>query len=185
MDILHRYTGTVLYSAVDVTDIKSAVLAAIASRANLRYANLRYANLRGANLSGANLSGATLSDANLSDANLSGANLSGANLSGANLSWANLSGANLSGATLSDANLSGANLSGANQYVLRIQGSRHQINVIDDDVRIGCKRQSIAEWLVNFEEIGKAESYTDAQIAEYGLHLRHIAAVLELRKGGQ
>jgi len=93
-------------------------------------------------------------------------------------------------AVLSDADLRGAVLrdavlSGAKQYVLRIQGSCHEINAIDDDVRVGCVRQTLAEWLLNFEAIGKREHYTTEQIAEYCLHLKHIAAVLELHKKEQ
>ena len=118
IDILHRRTGTVLYSG-DHDDHGAAILAAIKSRANLRGAdlsgaNLRRANLRRANLSGANLSGADLSFADLSFADLSGADLSFADLSGADLSGADLSGAYLSGAYLSRADLSGANLRRAN-----------------------------------------------------------------------
>jgi hypothetical protein len=148
--------------------------------ANLSDANLSGANLRGANLRGANLRGANLSDADLSGANLIGANLRGANLSDANLRGANLIGANLRGANLSDADLRGANLSDALQRIVVIHGSRNVIVAIDGDVRIGCERHVIAEWLEQFEAIGQKQGYTPEQIAEYGLHLRHIAAVLAL-----
>jgi hypothetical protein len=67
-------------------------------------------------------SGADLSRANLSGADLSGADLSGANLRYADLRGANLSGANLSGADLRGANLSGANLSGADCQETRWPG---------------------------------------------------------------
>ena len=81
IEILHRYTKSVLYKSEKAITIRDAVLEASG------------ANLYGANLSGADLSGANLSGADLSGANLYGANLSGADLSGANLSRANLSGA--------------------------------------------------------------------------------------------
>jgi hypothetical protein len=123
-----------------------------------------------------------LSGANLSEANLSGANLSGANLRWANLSGANLSEANLSEANLSEANLSGANLSGAKQAVIRIQGSRHEINAIDADVRIGCMRHPLTQWLLHFDKIGNTEWYTGAEIAEYHAYLVAIQAVLAARK---
>ena len=113
--------------------------------------------------------------ADLSDADLRGANLRGANLSDANLSDANLSDANLRGA-----NLIGANLRDALQRIVVIHGSRNVIVAIDGDVRIGCERHVIAEWLEQFEAIGQKQGYTPEQIAEYGLHLRHIAAVLAL-----
>ena len=138
--------------------------------------------LLGANLSGADLRGADLSGANLSGANLSGADLRGADLSGADLHWANLSGANLRGANLSGANLRGAGLL-ARQYVCQIHASRHAIVAIDDDVRIGCRRRPLAEWLETFEPVGRENGYTEAEIAEYGGWLRQIAAVLAARRG--
>jgi hypothetical protein len=78
------------------------------------------------------------------------------------------------------ANLRGANLSDALQRIVVIHGSRNVIVAIDGDVRIGCERHVIAEWLEQFEAIGQKQGYTPEQIAEYGLHLRHIAAVLAL-----
>jgi hypothetical protein len=93
VDILHRWTRTVLYHSEDAADVCAAVIAARESGADLR----------GANLGGADLRGANLRDANLGDANLRGADLRGANL------WD----ANLGGADLRDANLGGANLGGA------------------------------------------------------------------------
>ena len=138
---------------------------------------LREANLRGADLSGADLSWADLSWADLSEANLSEANLSGADLREADLSWADLSEANLSGADLSGANLL------ARQYVCQIHASRHAIVVIDDDVRIGCERKALAEWLETYEAVGRQNGYTEAEIAEYGGWLRQIAAVLAARRG--
>jgi len=77
-DILNRWTGAVVYHAVDATDISGAALAAIAENANLRYANLEGANLEGADLEGADLEGANLEGANLEGANLRYANLRGA-----------------------------------------------------------------------------------------------------------
>ena len=113
IDILHRWTGAVLYSG-DHNDRSATILAAIKSGADLSGADLSGADLSGDDLSGADLSGADLSRAYLMRANLSRAYLSGADLSRAYLSRANLSGADLSGADLSGADLSGADLSGAN-----------------------------------------------------------------------
>ena len=126
------------------------------------------------------IEGDSLINANLRGANLSGANLSGANLSGANLSGANLRGANLSGANLSGANLRSADLRSADQRVFRIDGSRHQITAIDDDVRIGCMRMSLADWLEQFETVGSREGYSPVEIAEYEAHLKHLVAVLKI-----
>ena len=134
IDVLNCWTQAVLYHSEDAANIRTALIAAVQSgadlygadlyeanlsRADLSGADLSRANLYGADLSGANLSGADLSGADLSGADLSGVDLSGADLSGVDLSGvdlsrANLSGANLSGADLSGANLSGADLSGAN-----------------------------------------------------------------------
>ncbi len=107
---------------------------------------------------------------------LSEANLRGANLSEANLRWADLSGANLRGANLSEAGLL------ARQYVCQIHASRHAIVAIDDDVRIGCRRRPLAEWLETFEAVGRVNKYTETEIAEYGIYLKAIRDVLEVRK---
>lgn len=100
------------------------------------------------------------------------ADLFGANLRRANLSWADLSGANLRGVNLT-----------CKQYVCQIHASRHAIVAIDDDVRIGCHRKPLAEWLETFEAVGRENKYTDAEIAEYGGWLRQIAAVPAARRG--
>jgi hypothetical protein len=65
IEILHRYTKAVLYTAEKPT-LAEAAVDAIASGANLRGADLGGANLRGANLGGANLGGAYLGGAHLS-----------------------------------------------------------------------------------------------------------------------
>jgi hypothetical protein len=59
--------GKVLWTG-EADTLRTALIAAVASRADLSGANLSRANLSGANLSGANLSGANLSRANLSGA---------------------------------------------------------------------------------------------------------------------
>jgi hypothetical protein len=192
IDILNRYTQSVLFHSETAQSIAEAVIESKQGGANLRGADLRGANLREADLSDADLREADLSEAdlrvadlseaNLSEADLSWANLSEANLRGADLRGADLSGANLRGADLSDADLRGADLSDAKQYILRIQGSRHEINAIDDDVRIGCERHILEWWLEHYRAVGHDENYTAIEISEYGAHLKHIAAVLEARK---
>jgi hypothetical protein len=138
-------------------------------------------------LSGANLSKADLFGADLFGADLRWANLSKADLSGADLSWASLREADLRGANLSGADLSWADLREADlrckQYVCQIHASRHAIVAIGDDVRIGCQRLPVAEWLETFEAVGQENKYTDTEIAEYGIWLRAIAAVLAARRG--
>jgi len=100
IEIKHRWNGTVIYTAENAQDVRTAVEEAAKAGADLRGANLLGANLRGANLLGANLRGANLRGADLLGANLRGADLLGANLRGANLLGANLRGANLRGADL-------------------------------------------------------------------------------------
>ena len=148
----------------------------------LREANLRGADLRGADLLEADLLGANLRWANLLGADLREANLRGADLRGADLRGAHLCGADLFGADLREANLRGADLR-AKRHVCQIHASRHAIVAIDDDVRIGCHRKPLAEWLGTFEVVGRENGYSEAEIVEYGTWLRAIAAVLAARRG--
>ena len=67
IEIKSRFSGAVLFRCETATTVASALLAAIAARADLYRANLSRANLSRANLSGANLSGANLSGANVSE----------------------------------------------------------------------------------------------------------------------
>ena len=90
--IPHRWRSEPAYTDEAATDLRSAVLEAVAkgaylSDADLSGADLSGADLRGAYLSGADLSGADLSGAYLSGAYLSGADLSGADLSGTKVAW--------------------------------------------------------------------------------------------------
>jgi hypothetical protein len=47
---------------------------------------------------------------------------------------------------------------------------------------VGCVRHTITKWLKDYSAIGEENGYTPEQIEEYGLHLKHIAAVLELKE---
>ena len=152
------------------------------TRADLTRANLTGANLTGANLTGANLTGADLGAANLATAILTVANLTRANLTGANLTGANLTGANLTGADLTGANLYGADLYSAKQVILQFTASRHQVVSIDDEVMIGCMINPLGWWIEHYQKVGNTKNYTPVQIEEYGLILRHIEAVLKIRK---
>jgi uncharacterized protein YjbI with pentapeptide repeats len=211
IEILNRWTQAVLYTSDTANTPGAAAIEALGKEADLRGANLREADLRGADLCGAdlcgadlrgadlcgadlrgadlcgadlcgaNLCGADLCGANLRGADLCGADLCGANLRGADLCGANLRGADLCGANLREADLCGANLCGAKQCVLRIQGSRHEITCVDDDVRIGCHRRTLAQWLTIYAKIGAEENYSAEQIAEYWAHLKHIEALLAMR----
>ena len=185
IEILNRWTGAQLYASATACDIAEAVIEAVKNKAGLRCADLGGADFRGADLGGADFRGANLSCADFDGANFRCAYLGGANLRCANLRCADLGGADLGGADFRGANLEGADFRGAKQYVLRIQGSRHEINAIDDDVRVACERHQLAWWLEHFAKVGAAEGYTEQEIAEYGAHLKHIAMLLQMRKASE
>ena len=85
IEIRHRDDNRVIYTSTKATDLRSAVVEAVAARANLARAYLDGANLARANLDGANLDGANLVGSNLVGSNLVGSNLARANLDGANI----------------------------------------------------------------------------------------------------
>jgi len=99
IEIVNRYTRTILYTSETADSIVAAVVEAVSQGADLGDANLGDANLRGAYLGDADLGGADLRGADLGGADLRGANLRGADLGGANLGDAYLGGADLGGAT--------------------------------------------------------------------------------------
>ena len=103
-----------------------------------------------------------------------------ANLNGANLRGANLRGADLREANLRGANLREANLNGAKQHILRIQGSRHELNAVNDDVMIGCEWHPLAWWLEHYRAVGRQQEYTPQQIAEYRGYLAVVKHGLKL-----
>jgi hypothetical protein len=60
----------------------------------------------------------------------------------------------------------------------QIQGSRHLLTLYSPtQIAIGCHVYDIKEWLERYRAIGRAKGYTKEQIAEYGLHLAHLAAL--------
>jgi hypothetical protein len=83
--------------------------------------------------------------------------------------------------SLRGADLRWADLGQCKQYVAVIQASRHNIVATDDDIRIGCQRMTLAMWLEQFEAVGREAGYTEQQIVEYGIYLRAIRNVLEVR----
>ena len=76
IQIRHRYTGEVIYSA-DVETVKEAVEAAVKENASLKFAFLKGADLERANLERAYLKGADLKGAYLKGADFEGADLEG------------------------------------------------------------------------------------------------------------
>ena len=97
-------------------------------------------------------------------ADLRSADLRSADLRSANLSYANLRSANLRYADLSSANLSSANL-------LTFQYQQHQAYCTGERLIIGCFDKPLAEWVSDFENIGKDNGYTDMQIEMYGVFI--------------
>jgi hypothetical protein len=122
IEIRHRFTNEVL-CAFEEPDLRSAVVKAVATGADLSGADLRGAYLRGAYLSGADLRGA----------DLRGAYLRGAYLYGAYLSGADLRGADLSGEKIAIA-------------PVLIGGLRWTICISESYLEIGCQRHKHAEW---------------------------------------
>jgi len=108
------------------------------------------------------------------------ADLRGANLRDANLRGADLRGANLRGADLLDAK--GLPL-GA---VLQIAGSRDWIIVLNEhDVRIGCIRKGIDDWIAEYRTVGEQHGYTAEAIEEYGAHLVYVQHWIAARNDDQ
>ena len=104
----------------------------------------------------------------LRDADLRDANLRGADLRGADLRYADLRDADLRDADLRDANLS--------INIFQINGSRHSLMAYDNNIYIGCIKNSIEWWVENYKEVGKKENYTKDQIKEYGKYIKFIAS---------
>ena len=61
-----------------------------------------------------------------------------------------------------------------------MKGSRHPVTANSEsaEVQIGCHRYDIAYWLKHYKAIGRKESYTAEQVAEYGLLLNTVKAWL-------
>ena len=108
------------------------------------------------------------------------ANLEGANLEGANLEGAYLRGANLEGAYLRGANLEGATVDRWSSVII---GSKHVITAYSDRVEIGCHERTYDSWLKLYEDVGKREGYTPAQIEEYGALIRKAQAMAAIWMG--
>lgn len=144
--IIHRHTGTVLYTNNQPT-LRDTVLHEARTGASLAYAqlggidlsqaNLRFVNFNGAQLpyaylEGTDFEGATfidtdLSHANLREANLTRANLHRADLRSATLRGAALTGANLTFAELTDADFTDTELTGADFGGTDIIGLLHRV----------------------------------------------------------
>ena len=131
---------------------------------------------------------AILTGADLTGADLTGADLTGVDLAGADLTEADLTGAVLTGAVLTDAVLRRADLSNSNCGTalgdfLRITGTSHPICAIDEEnVSIGCMRNSLAWWREHYSAVGRNERYSAAQIEEYRLHIEYVATWMSARK---
>ena len=175
VEIKNRWKNEVIYTAKFSVDFKgsliaAALLAAIASGADLRRADLRGADLYGADLRRADLQGADLRGASLYGADLYGADLQGANLYGADLRRADLRGANLYGADLRGASLYGADLQGANlRDAVNAALSIAQTIITPEGSLIGwkkCQRDVLVKVLIP-AEAKRSSSYGRKCRAEY------------------
>ena len=48
-----------------------------------------------------------------------------------------------------------------------------------DEIVIGCHRHTVSQWLETFETVGKAENYSEKQIAMYGNFIKQCALILK------
>ena len=59
---------------------------------------------------------------------------------------------------------------------LYIQGTKHYVVMYDSKrLKIGCQIYSMKQWLAHGERIGRANGYTDAELAEYRLYVELAA----------
>ena len=62
-------------------------------------------------------------------------------------------------------------------------GSRHAMTLGSfTTISIGCHTYPIQHWLEHYQAIGRAEGYTKAQIAEYGMALKMFAALAKFHQ---
>ena len=116
-------SGTVIYES-EASDVRAALVEAVAQRVVLGGAYLRGADLGGADLGGAYLGGAYLGGAYLGGADLGGAYLGGADLGGAK--WRD-------NIVLSRA-------------PLFIDGLKWRVSILNEHMEIGCELHRIDEW---------------------------------------
>jgi hypothetical protein len=121
--ILHRYTGAVLFECEVPAEHSGMAVRYALEKAVADGASLVGASLDGASLDGASLDGASLRCASLVGASLDGASLDGATLVGASLDGASLDGASLRCASLEGATLDGASLDGASLRCASLDGA--------------------------------------------------------------
>ena len=88
----------------------------------------------------------------------------------------NLREANLTGADLTGADLTGANLTGAYGPFTAGSFGRHHAVAAGGHISIGCQRHTYAEWLEHYEKIGRANGYSNDEIADYGAWIRLAVA---------
>ena len=57
-----------------------------------------------------------------------------------------------------------------------IKGTKSQVHLCDKDaIKIGCEVHSINKWLINYEEIGLYNRFTQSEIEEYKAYIHFIA----------
>ena len=187
MRILNRCTGAVIYMNADIANLRELVETAVRRGADLSGADLIDADFNGLNLRRAHLYNTDLFGANFRGADLRGANLIAADLRGADLSGADLRGANLLGADFREADLSGADLRGANlddanlpHPIYQFYLGKHHAVVQPTELRIGCEVRSWEHWLSNYEEIGRCDGLSEADIERHKIMIEAMYKIIKL-----
>lgn len=166
----------------------SSLIGVTLTRAKLNGASLRSVKLRGALLIDAEMAYVKMDKCDARGADFTGAFLGGADLSvgrfsrskmrNANLVDANLSYSAFRRADLTNAKLIGTVLVGASGPFCIGKFLRHDAVAVGGYITIGCERHTYDEWLSGYEEIGKANRYTDRQIRAYGKWIVMVTEIL-------
>lgn len=71
-----------------------------------------------------------------------------------------------------------ADLSSAD--LLNFQYQRHvaYFTRADGMLRIGCHFMPVSEWLIGYEELGRADGYTDEELKVYGAFIKQCAEMV-------
>ena len=119
-------------------------------RADLKYADLRYANFRYANLRYVDFGHADLRYVDFGYADLKYVDFGYADLRYVNL---------------------------RNTNILTFQFNQHLAICTGERLTIGCKDMCLAEWICEYEHIGKYNRYTDLEIEMYGQFIKNCIEI--------
>lgn len=83
----------------------------------------------------------------------------------------------LVGADLRNANLIDANLTSTKGVIASYLGKHLAFGYVFENqkyVKIGCRTETIVEWLQTYESVGKSENYNDVEVKKYGYFLKML-----------